>query len=135
MKIYAIVTGEYSDWSLVGYFNNKDEAERFCLSRQGEYDEPYVRELDLLSITEKEKAIEILKYHEVLFDNRDGKWIMRKEPKRYKIYSGKKTPTHSGIWPHNKRIFYANISTQSRKKAEKIAQDLMYKHLAMEENI
>ena len=44
--IYGIFVGEYSDWECVGYFENKEDAYRYCAETERKYHSPYVLEID-----------------------------------------------------------------------------------------
>lgn len=132
--IYGVFGGCYSDWYVVGYFNNRLDADKYCAISNGEY---YVQEMkDLMN--EKDLSEITLKYeHEVVFDFRDDAWVMRNEPNRYKCYVSddfrpnniKKSPY---VYPWV--CFSVNIAKDDRKLAEKIAQDYLYQLLAYGES-
>lgn len=62
--VYGVFGGCYSDWYVVGYFNNRQDAEKYCcLCGDGDYVKPLK---DLTN--EKDLSKVSLKYcHEVLF--------------------------------------------------------------------
>lgn len=143
MKVYGIFSGEYSDWSVHGYFIDKDLAERYCaLKNQGEnyyFDNYYVVEID--NIQDEVKGLENvkLKYiHEVVIDYNNNGYKMRDEPNRYVYYSGdskcypNKIRTYNSGWV----AFCINSDSMEREKAEKIALDMFneYKYLIYEYN-
>ena len=35
--VYGVFSGCYSDWYIVGYFNNRDDAEKYCCMRNTKY--------------------------------------------------------------------------------------------------
>lgn len=39
--IYGIFDGEYSDWQCIGYFENEEDAYRYCVETAKEYYDPY----------------------------------------------------------------------------------------------
>ena len=43
--IYGIFDGEYSDWQCIGYFENEEDAYRYCAETTREYRNPYVLEI------------------------------------------------------------------------------------------
>ena len=125
--VYGVFSGCYSDWYIVGYFNNREDADKYCcICGNGDY---YVEPLKDLN-NEKDLSQIKLKYeHEVLFDYKDNKWIMRKEPDRYKCYVDNTLHCNS-ICESNLRWcrwikFNINIDHDDRKLAEKIAQDYL----------
>ena len=41
IMVYGVFGGCYSDWYIVGYFNNRDDAEKYCyISNAGYYVKP-----------------------------------------------------------------------------------------------
>lgn len=128
LMVYGVFGGCYSDWYIVGYFNNRLDADKYCTAfGEGEY---YVEELKNLQ-DEKDLSKVSLKYtHTVVFDqaNDTDNWVMRDEPTRYKCYiSEDLKPNRIN---HNDRYrwvsFDVNIAEDNRKLAEKIAQDYLY---------
>lgn len=122
--IYGVFGGCYSDWYLVGYFNNEEEANKYCcVCGDGDY---YVKSMKNLE-GERDLSMVSLKYrHEIVFDYIDKKWIMREEPNRYKYYGDnlqcnniKYNSTYKWV------CFVVNIDHNNRKLAEKIAQDYL----------
>jgi len=132
--IYIIIDGCYSDWFIHGYFNDIEKAEKYVVwynaNHNGYGDEAYIQEHELLEPEIDYNAIKVLRNHKVVFDKRGNSWNMRNEPDRYDIYTGVKKKTVSGLWAHKKQIYHVEVTTHERKKAEKIAQDLLYKWLA-----
>lgn len=128
-RVYAVFGGYYSDWYCVGYFTNREEAEKYCIKYGN--DECYVEELK--DLTNKHDVSDVtLKYeHEVCFDFKDKQWIMRDEPTRYTCYSDNQLRYNfvqdSGTFSVQPWIsFQINLIENNRKKAEKIAQDYLY---------
>lgn len=132
--VYGVFGGCYSDWYVVGYFNNCEDAEKYCcLYGKGDY---YVNPLKDLT-NEKDLSKVSLKYkHEVVFDCDDNKniWIMREEPDRYNYYIDNDLRCNfirQGILTRNNWVsFIVNIDHNDRKLAEKIAQDYLVELLS-----
>ena len=66
--IYGIFSGYYSDWIVEGYFNNKEDAEKWVAFKNNEsgYDEYYIKELrnirqEINEIKDDEEKIEAFK--------------------------------------------------------------------------
>lgn len=128
--IYGVFGGCYSDWYIVGYFNNRTDADKYCcVSGNGDY---YVRELKDLS-DEKDLSKVSLKYkHEIVFDFKDnmGTWVMRNEQNRYECYVSENFQPNSIKYMGYSWVgFFVNIAEDNRKLAEKIAEDYLYQLL------
>ena len=130
--VYGVFGGCYSDWYIVGYFNNRLDADKYCTAYgDGEY---YVEEMKDLQ-DEKDLSKITLKYdHDIVFDSKGDEWVMRDEPNRYKCYIADE------LKPNNIRNgrfwvgFHINIEKDNRKLAEKIAQDYLYELLSYGES-
>lgn len=126
--VYGVFGGCYSDWYIVGYFDNRLDADKYCAAYgAGEY---YVEEMGDLK-GEKDLSKITLKYdHEIVFDSKGDEWIMRDEPNRYNCYVAEELKPNNirngGFWV----AFHINIEKDNRKLAEKIAQDYLYQLLA-----
>ena len=86
--IYGVFSGCYSDWRIIGYFENEDDAEKYVASHndiEDKYDEYYILEINNLKLTEEQKNLKVKQYHHVVFDYENGKFVMRNEPDRYDI--------------------------------------------------
>ena len=46
--VYGIFCGQYSDWDVIGYFNNKEDAEKYIAFENNKlgYEEYYIIELN-----------------------------------------------------------------------------------------
>ena len=132
--VYAVFGGCYSDWYCVGYFTNREDAEKYCIKyKEDKYgDSYYVVEIKDLSNTCDLSNISLMYEHKVVFDFKDKKWIMRNEPNRYRYYSDNKLRCNNvrDSREYNTRRpwieFNINLLENNRKKAEKIAQDYLY---------
>ena len=83
--IYGVFGGCYSDWYIVGYFNNRLDAEKYCtVFGGGDY---YIMEIKNLNNKEDLSKITLKYEHEVVFDFINNEWVMRNEPDRYKFYA------------------------------------------------
>lgn len=127
--VYGVFGGCYSDWYIVGYFDNRLDADKYCAAYgSGDY---YVEEIKNLK-DEKDLSKISLKYnHEILFDFKDNEWVMRNEPTRYDCYIAEELKPNTirnmgSSWV----CFNINIDKDDRKLAEKIAQDYLYILLA-----
>lgn len=123
--VYGVFGGCYSDWYVVGYFNNREDANKYCcVYGDGDY---YVRPLRDLTNEKDLSQVELKYEHEVLFDCVDDQWIMREEPDRYKCYVDNKLHCNSIANDHwySWVRFNINIDHNDRKLAEKIAQDYL----------
>ena len=124
--VYGVFGGCYSDWYIVGYFDNRDDAEKYCCISNADY---YVEPLKKLTNEKDLSKVELKYTHEVLFDyDKNNKYTMRKEPDRYRYYIDNEL--HFNIITKSDRRynwikFELNISHNDRKLAEKIAQDYL----------
>lgn len=135
--IYGVFGGCYSDWYIVGYFNNRVDADKYCAAfGNGDY---HVEEMKNLENKEDLSKISLKYQHEVVFDFRNDQWVMRDEPYRYGCYIKDELNPNS-IRVSDPRIkvnwvcFYVNINEDNRKLAEKIAQDYLSELLAYGES-
>lgn len=130
-EIYLIVEGYYSDWRILGYFTSRDEANKFIASQYNKYDDPYIITVDCLDGGIDLSDVKVLYEHEVVFDRRAGAMAMRDEPDRYTVYSGdiraNSVESRGFGWVAVK----VNQKEFNRKKAEKIAQDILYQYLEL----
>lgn len=138
-KLYLVVQGCYSYWDIIGYFTDRDDAERFCVKEYDKYDEPYVKAVDCLDGGIDLADVKVLYEHEVLFDKTKDGWQMRNEPERYNVYDGNKYDIKANeIMPSPSSVKWIKVMVNqdkfNRKKAEKIAQDILYQYLSMAVN-
>lgn len=126
--VYGVFGGEYSDWWVEGYFENRNDAEKYCAMKGGDR---YVRELP--KINADVSKVELKHYHEVVFDfgGKNGN-LMRNEPTRYEYFAGKdkRTTIKHNIFLDNSGWIAISTMAKTRKQAEKIAQDVFTKFLA-----
>lgn len=123
--IYGVFGGCYSDWYIVGYFSNREEADKYCcVCGNGDY---YVEPMKSLDGIEDLSKVSLKYRHEIVFDLKDKEWIMREEPNRYECYidddlqcNGIEANLRNG-WV----CFVINIDHDDRKLAEKITQDYL----------
>lgn len=133
-EIYLAVEGYYSGWNILGYFTNKDEAEKWCILNKEKYDEPYVLTVNCLDGKDDVSDVHPLYSHEVMFGYKNGSWNMMNEPNRYSVYSGDVQANRIDYGGSRSWIkVTVNQDRFDRKKAEKIAQDLLYQYLEMRE--
>lgn len=140
--IYGVFGGCYSDWYIVGYFNDKELADKYCCAYvDGDY---YVQPMKDLTNKEDLSSVTIGYRHRVLFDfekNETRKWVIRNDPDNYSCHlSDKKSPNFIELGSSWIR-FNIDLENNDRKRAEKIAQDYLYELLfygngiATQENI
>lgn len=130
-EIYLVVDGQYSDWRIIGYFANKDDAERFCVLKHDAYDCPYVVTVDCLDGGVDLSNVEVLYEHEVVFDKRGSTMVMRDEPDRYNVYGGEMRANRVEAMGYHWINVIVNQREFNREKAEKIAQDILYQYLEL----
>lgn len=130
-QIYLVVEGQYSDWRIVGYFTNRDNAERFCVSQYSKYDEPYVIVVDCLDGVIDLSGVKVLYEHEVVFEKCGGTMVMRNEPDRYNAYGGDIRANSVQSIGFGLVAINVNQKKFNRKEAEKIAQDILYQYLEL----
>lgn len=131
--VYGVFGGCYSDWYIVGYFDNRLDADKYCAAfGDGDY---YVEEMKDLKDKEDLSKVSLKYDHEVVFDFRDNKWIMREEPTRYNCYiADELKPNRIDYRGYEWVGFHVNIGEDNRKLAEKIAQDYLGELLAYGES-
>lgn len=123
--IYGVFGGCYSDWYIVGYFSNREDADKYCcVCGNSDY---YVKPIKCLDGKEDLSMVSLKYRHEIVFDLKNKEWIMREEPNRYKCYIDDDLQCN-GIranLPNSWVCFAINIDHDNRKLAEKIAQDYL----------
>jgi hypothetical protein len=134
-SVFAIFSGEYSDWEVHGFFTNLEDAEKYCVVKNENisYGEFYVEEIS--NIIADVSDVKVIRVHEVVFDITRNGMVMRNEPDRYKIKSAKSTlpqisVDRGGIW-----IAVRGIVAETRESAEKIAQDKLAEFLAVKKGV
>jgi len=130
-KIYGIFTGEYSDYRIMGYMEDRKSAEKYCaLKNLNIYGDYCVEEIGDIEISAETDNVKLKYYHEVVFDFQDGDfkiYKMRKEPTRYHFFTGEDKPTEFKVQTSYTNLSAIHLMSTSRKKAEKTAQDMMAK--------
>lgn len=124
--IYAIFSGYDSDWNILGYFENKDDAEKYVASYNDvadDYDKYYILEVNSLKLTEEQKNVKVKQYHTVVFDYRNCKFVMRNEPNRYGVYLNDKERMIQISYCYRWMSF--NLVSEDREEAERICQNLI----------
>ena len=124
--IYAIFSGYDSDWEIMGYFENKDDAEKYVANHNDgadDYDKYYILEVNSLKLTEEQNNIKVKQYHTVVFDYKNGKFVMRNEPDRYEVRLKDKERIIQISYCYRWMSF--NFVSEDREEAERICQDLI----------
>lgn len=130
--IYGVFGGCYSDWYIVGYFDNRLDADKYCAAfGKGEY---YVEEMKNLKDKEDLSKITLKYKHEVVFDLKDSQWVMRDEPDRYECYIEDELRPNNIRYGNSWVNFRVNIGEDNRKLAEKIAKDYLAELLSYGES-
>lgn len=120
--IYGVFGGCYSDWYCKGYFENKSDAEKYCVNSK---EDLYVMEMENLSLPSKWKNTKVYKLHEITFNySPNGKYTMRNEPDRYYIQNDE-SYNRTMIYNTNPKWISFKYVADHRESAEKVAQDLM----------
>ena len=132
--IYGIFSGAYSDWQVHGYMTNREDAEKYCALKNSNHDDDdyFYNDYYIVNINHMYTDIEDVElkyYHEVIFDFDEG---MRDEPNRYDYYIGEKREPSAkyNTFKNGSGWVSFDFNCETRKKAEKIAQDKYYQFLA-----
>lgn len=129
--IYGVFGGCYSDWYIVGYFNNRELADKYCCAfGDGDY---YVLPMKNLTNKEDLSLVSIGYLHRVLFyfdRNGSKKWIMRDNPNDYTCHSSNRKQPNIIEFGQSWIRFVIDMEKNDRKIAEKIAQDCLYELLS-----
>ena len=134
-KIYLVIGGEYSDWYVKCFFENKIDAEKYCADNLEEDFDIY--EVTKKELTKEQHQIKLLYVQEIIFDIIDNNLKLRKEPERYKFTRDytknrlRKFEISRSFQQRNFRWICFTIEEQNRTKAEKIAQDYAYQFVAL----
>lgn len=149
--IYVIIRGEYSDWSIQGYTTRKSEAKRMCAilrsKDKSKYPDRFYYQKIKHLLTPDEVRNRILYSREVWFKKSEetgGYEILNDRhhnSNNVKFYLDtdihRKLGEDDGIGITPSGIIRITVETHEndRKKAEKIAQDRIYKYLAEQNGI
>ena len=120
--MFVVIEGEYSDWDILGYFETREEADKYCIGTDA-----YTAEVGKLSLTEKQQKTTVHRAYTVEIQHIDGKvWA---EDWNYNLYSGvkRKLTMSNGVHGYNFKI-----TAKSPAQAKKIACDYMAKKKAEE---
>lgn len=140
LKKYAIMSGVYSDWNIVGYISNLEDAYKYCAWRNSvdKYDQYYPVEMPCLD-ENCEIDIEFKYKYRTVFDLRKGSWAMRDiniddvEPTNLDNYcnirDGRKQYNISWI------AIEFTMSVLDLDRAKKVAEDKLYQYLAEEQGL
>lgn len=126
--IYGVFDGVYSDWDIVGYFTQLDEAEKYCAIHEG----CYVLKIPSLENKEDLSKVELCYEHEIVFDRvNENFYRMRNEPDRYEYYKGSCLRPNTAKTGSDWIAIKVNTKKrEDRKRCEKIAQDWLAKIMA-----
>lgn len=138
-KIYVIIQGCYSDWEIIGYVMSEKDAMKICAKHNqesGEWDDWYYEETKKVASPKQEVGLEYT--HIIRF------LPCKSAPTMADIYNVEYFA--DGCNPTKEIIIddaplcayitvYVPLKENNRGKAEKIAQDALYKHLAHKKRI
>lgn len=137
-NIYVVIGGWYSDWRIVGYFTDRNDAEKFCVKNVDKYDEPYVKTVDCLDGKFDVSDVDNLYYeYKIIFGKTGNGWEMRhvgndeKKDPDVVAYCGNgfRSNTIYSDLACTAIVITVNRKDYDCKKAEKIAQDILYQYL------
>lgn len=131
-KIYAIFSGEYSDWAVHGFFETEEEANNYCLikNQNDKYysDNYYVEEIDKIDVNVKnieQRPYYICKFR---FNNNIQNYSFKIKKDFYYDESKEFIDTYGNFFSY---WIEFSINTDSEEKAKKIAYDKYAKLLAL----
>ncbi len=112
-KIFLVISGYYSDWDIEGYFENEEQAKKYCAienQKRNSYDSLYVNEVDKLGV-KKYSNTKFKKYYKtnirftknIKFIQNDGDKIREDG---YEMYVGETKKTKFSI----NRNFWFSLS-------------------------
>lgn len=128
--LYVVVSGCYGDHEIIGYFTNREDADKYCTVCDD--DDCYVVPIKSLE-NERDLSQISLKYaHRIRFYfTDDEKWIMQDDqPDSYECYTTKDFRPNFISYGSYWMVFNVQTSNSDRKQAEKIAQDCFAELLA-----
>lgn len=131
-KIYLVMYSYYSDWTIYGYFTNREDADKYCIAHENE--ELYVREIDCYDNIEEDFRNITLKYtFPILFRNINNNYELETTEENYVYDCYQDEFLHSNkvesCLPKNWVRINVNIAERNFDKAKKIALDLWYQYL------
>ena len=130
-EAYAIISGAYSDWNLIGFFTNLEEAEKYVVANStgDDYSDPYIMPMICMDGGQDLSNV-VVKYETTVWFGRtnDGSWDCKiwNEPTLYQAQylRSNHIEADSGWF----RI-YINTTRNDDEVAKKIAQDIFYQLL------
>lgn len=131
--VYGVFSGCYSDWAVHGYFNSKEDADKYCYvcNKNGEYDNYYVKPLENLENEIDLSSISLKYEYCIVFTKRNSmKNGIKSVPQYssceldYQCYTGDEFRYNKIEYydPNTTRIC-VNIDSDDYNLAQKIAQD------------
>lgn len=123
--IYGVFHGIYSDWDAIGYFTDRELADKYCALH-----DCYVIELENLDNKEDLSKVKVFYQHYIVFDIENNRYVMQTGLTNYNVYTAEEKRKNSvemrgwGWKPHI--LFTINTDKpDDRKRCEKIAQDYL----------
>lgn len=145
-ELYVVLRGCYSDWSIIGYCDDVEHAMQVCAQRNknistdiGNDDYCYY---EVVSHVESDRDVVLNYVHIVRFEKMPSGWEMQKarpEDLDFYVEGDKYIPLGAVIkrchWNLQECIeARIPVKKNDRKKAEKIAQDMLYAFLLNQES-
>lgn len=122
--IYGVFNGIYSDWEVIGYFTDRELADKYCALH-----DCYVIELENLDNEEDLSKVKVFYQHYIAFDIENNRYVMQTGSTRYDVYAAeerKKNSVKIQGWKTEYILFAINTDKpDDRKRCEKIAQDYL----------
>ena len=153
-EIYVLITGEYSDWRIEGFVKSEEEAIKTCLKfneeHNGEtnlytfrnYDDMYYMKVELFTYDNLDTIHPYYSYRINAYKKNDGWFFGNKD--EVEVYYYKNNPNinnkvnirkSNSPWFGDSATIEFSLNTLNRDKALKVAQDILYKKLAEENNL
>jgi len=129
--IYGIFSGEYSDWDTHGYFDNKEDAEKYCAHKNFglKYDRHYFIELPNIKFEESATEGRVLKRRfDCVLSIKKGTWATEQDT----CYYGEDRQNELTVNEGNYAEF--TITAKNKDLALKIARDLYAEFSTQKEN-
>lgn len=131
--VYIVVQGCYSDWCIIGYFTNREEAEKYCLKYSNH--DYYIQDIKCIDGKEDVSYIKVLYKRPIHFYYVNGSWscISSDDNDDLEIYQANFKKSNSIIINHHFDseyiTCYINTDVNNFKLSKKIAEDILYQYL------
>lgn len=148
--IYVIIRGEYSDWSIQGYTTKEDEAKRMCAilrsKEKSKYADKFYYQKVKHFLTPDEMRNKIIYLYDIRFEKTENGGYAIHRDEWYGEYEYYLETDEKAQYKHkfdeeigvdvDGRIYVGvKLHENNLAKAEKIAQDRLYKYIAEQNGI